>query len=114
LVERILAERAQRGGFVSFGELRSVPGIGPARAERLKPWLPSATSAPIVPAVAVVDINSAGVTELQTLPGIGPKIAQRIVAERSRGRFRTVDDLRRVAGIGPKTLDKLRPFIRVQ
>ena len=47
------------------------------------------------------------------LPGIGPKMAQRIVDERRKAPFKTVDDLRRVSGIGPKTLERLRPFIPV-
>ena len=114
LANRILTEREQRGGFVSIEDVRSVPGIGPARAERLKPWLSSEASAASQALGSPVDINTADVAQLQALPGIGPKIAQRIVEERSRGQFQSVDDLRRVAGIGPKTLEKLRPFARVQ
>lgn len=58
-----------------------------------------------------IDINTATVEELQQLPGIGPKLAERIVAVRAKGAFTSVDDLRRVSGIGAKTIDKLRPFV---
>jgi competence protein ComEA len=60
-----------------------------------------------------IDINRATAEELQKLPGIGPRIAQRIVDERGKGPFKSVDELRRVSGIGAKTLDKLRPFVTV-
>jgi competence protein ComEA len=62
---------------------------------------------------APVDINRATTTELQRLPGIGPKLSQRIVDERQRRSFESVDDLRRVSGIGEKTLQRLRPYITV-
>ncbi len=54
-----------------------------------------------------VDINSADWPELLQLPGIGQTLAQRIVeSRRARGPFVDHDDLRRVRGIGPKTLER--------
>jgi len=62
----------------------------------------------------VVDINRAEAAELSQLPVIGPALAKRIVEHRGvHGRFRTVDDLRRVKGIGPKTLEAIRPHVSV-
>jgi competence protein ComEA len=58
-----------------------------------------------------IDVNTAGPAELERLPGIGPVMAARIIDTRQAGRFRTADDLRRVRGIGPKTLETLRPFV---
>lgn len=56
-----------------------------------------------------IDINSAGAKELELLPGIGPALAERIIAERERGGpFKRVDDLVRVNGIGPRTVERLR------
>lgn len=66
----------------------------------------------LVPA-SVLDLNRATQEELQRLPGIGPKLSQRILDERARSPFKSVEDLRRVSGIGAKTLDKLRPYVRV-
>ena len=60
-----------------------------------------------------LDLNAAGGRALEALPGIGPARARDILAERRRGRFRAVDDLVRVHGIGPKTVERLRPFVRV-
>lgn len=63
---------------------------------------------------AAIDINRADVSELQLLPGIGPAKAAAIVATRERmGAFRTVDDLLEVNGIGPATLERLRPYVHV-
>lgn len=62
---------------------------------------------------ARVDINKAGVEELTALPGIGQSKAEAIVHERKNGRFRSVDDLARVSGIGDKTLAQLRDHVMV-
>lgn len=60
-----------------------------------------------------VDVNAAGETELAQLPGIGPALARRIVDRRAEaGRFRSADDLLDVPGIGPATLEALRPHLR--
>ena len=55
-----------------------------------------------------IDVNSADVRELSLLPGVGPVLAQRIVSNRERlGDFGSVDDLARVHGVGPKTIERL-------
>ena len=61
-----------------------------------------------------VNINTATVRELQRLPGIGPVYARRIVEFRhTYGAFKTVDELIRIKGIGPKRLEKLKPLVRL-
>lgn len=60
----------------------------------------------------LLNINTATVEELQTLPNIGEATAQRIIDYRTQhGNFASVDALQNVKGIGPKTLEKLRPFV---
>ncbi len=57
-------------------------------------------------------VNRAAVAELCRLPRVGPVTAERIVEERRRGGpFRRPEDLLRVRGIGPKTLEVLRPLL---
>lgn len=60
-----------------------------------------------------VDVNAADWPELMQLPGIGQTLAHRIVETRqTTGPFLDNDDLRRVHGIGPKTLEQIRPYLR--
>ena len=55
-----------------------------------------------------LNLNRAGEAELRLLPGVGPKLAQRIVEHREKnGKFRSVDDLRLVPGIGKVTFERL-------
>jgi len=60
-----------------------------------------------------VDLNAADWPELAALPGVGETLARRIVESRQKdGPFADHDELRRVRGIGPKTLENLRPYLR--
>lgn len=60
-------------------------------------------------------LNTAGEPELISLPGIGPVLARRIIAHRERdGPYRRVEDLLQVEGIGPKLMERLRPFVTVE
>lgn len=58
-----------------------------------------------------LDINTAARDELMSLPGVGEKTANRIIGARP---FGSVEDLTRVAGIGPASLEKIRPFITIR
>jgi competence protein ComEA len=59
-----------------------------------------------------IDVNTASEVALQTIPGVGPSRARAIVADREAdGPFSSIDDLQRVRGIGPATVDDLRPFV---
>lgn len=61
-----------------------------------------------------VDINSAEWPEWILLPGVGESLARRIVEFRhAHGPFDSIDDLRRVSGLGPKTLAKIRPYLQI-
>jgi len=56
-------------------------------------------------ATGTVDINIATLAQLDTLTGIGPVYAQRIIDNRP---YSSVDDLDKVKGIGPATLQKIK------
>jgi competence protein ComEA len=61
-----------------------------------------------------VDLNTADAAALDTLPGVGPVTAQAILDWReANGRFGSVDQLREVDGIGPKTFERLAPLVTV-
>jgi DNA uptake protein ComE-like DNA-binding protein len=55
-----------------------------------------------------IDINSASQQELESLPGVGPTIARWIIEGRP---YRSVEDLRRVKGIGEKRWAETRSFV---
>jgi competence protein ComEA len=62
----------------------------------------------------IININRATAKELDKLPGIGPVIAGRIVEYRKvNGFFQSIDDLKKVQGIGASTLEKFKSKIRV-
>lgn len=134
--EAILAHRTEMGGFRTVQQLLEVKGIGPKTLEGLRP-LVRIGSEPFAPkAIEVsrrspsndlahlsvniedreipVDVNRASSQELQTLKGIGPVLAERIIQSRLKAPFRSVDELRRVRGIGPKTLEGLRDSVVVR
>jgi competence ComEA-like helix-hairpin-helix protein len=57
-------------------------------------------------------INRAEKSSLELLPGVGPYLAEAIVAAiAEHGPFSGPDDLQKVAGIGPKTRERLLPLI---
>jgi competence protein ComEA len=61
-----------------------------------------------------VVLNTASVDDLRRLPGVGEKRANAILALRAHlGRFRAIEDLLKVKGIGRATLKRLRPLVRL-
>jgi competence ComEA-like helix-hairpin-helix protein len=58
----------------------------------------------------LVALNTASKEELDKLPGVGPALAKKIVAARP---FKTLDDLRRVDGIGAEKLAALKPLLKL-
>jgi competence protein ComEA len=66
------------------------------------------------PGDGTVSINTADLNDLQHLVGVGPAMAQRIIDYRKEhGGFKAVDELEEVKGIGPKSLAKMKPFVRL-
>jgi competence protein ComEA len=84
----------------------SAPNPVPAKSPRSS-GTKKAPSAPIA-------INTATAEELAQLPGVGPSTAAAILAYRQeRGGFSSIDELNEVKGIGPKKLEKMRPYVRL-
>ncbi|HUH12108.1 MAG TPA: ComEA family DNA-binding protein [Longimicrobiales bacterium] len=127
---RIVAAREAGAVFTRAEDLAAVKGIGPATVKRVAPHLdfsrvvavgsggrpgPGGAAARTGGGQsgpgggpAPVDVNRAAPAELETLPGIGPALAGRMVAFRdSAGPFRSLQELARVPGIGPRTLERL-------
>jgi competence protein ComEA len=62
----------------------------------------------------MVNVNTADETLLDTIPEVGPATAQAIIEYRTQiGSFTSVEQLIEVTGIGPATLEAMRPFVTV-
>lgn len=59
----------------------------------------------------ILNINTASPQELESLPGVGPAIAARIIEERAKKPFASLQDIDRVKGIGVKKLQKIAPYV---
>ncbi len=61
-----------------------------------------------------ININTASQTELETLPGIGPSTALKIIEYRKEsGKFRNIEDIKNVKGIGTNKYEKIKELIKV-
>jgi competence protein ComEA len=62
-----------------------------------------------------IDLNRADHAQLLQLPGVGEALVKRIEEyRRERKGFRSVDELRKVGGIGPALLERMRPYLYVE
>lgn len=94
----------------------SARGVVSVEASALPPASATSlgTSHPRATVADPVYVNQASIDELRRLPGVGPKRAEAILALRRRvGRFQRVEDLLRVKGVGRSTLRKWRPLVRL-
>ncbi|WP_149085528.1 MULTISPECIES: ComEA family DNA-binding protein [Microbacterium] len=114
---RVVDALAAAGGSTDAADLAGVNLARPVEdGEQILVPVVGAISDPSAapPGDGTVDLNTADQAALEELPGIGPALAERIVAWREEnGRFRTVDDLLAVPGIGEKVLEGLRDGVRV-
>jgi competence protein ComEA len=86
------------------------PGTTPSPASGSSPVSSRSQASPDDPVI----LNTATAEELRRLPGVGEKRALLILALRTQlGRFRAVEDLLKVKGIGRATLKRLRPLVRL-
>jgi len=105
---------APASALASASALAPASALASASALAPAPALASAPSRTPASSDDPVVLNTATVTDLRRLPGIGDKRANAILALRARlGRFRAVEDLLKVKGIGRAMLKRLRPLVRV-
>lgn len=66
-------------------------------------------------AVKKININTASLAELQKLPRVGEKVAQRIIDFRKEhGKFKKIEEIMKVKGIGEKMFEKIKDLITVE
>ncbi|MDD2891158.1 MAG: ComEA family DNA-binding protein [bacterium] len=62
-----------------------------------------------------ININTASMEELISLTGVGPVYAQRIIEYREKkGKFKSIEEIINIYGIGQKRFDKLKDKITVE
>ena len=61
-----------------------------------------------------ININTATQAELETLPGIGPSTALKIINYRKEnGKYKTIEDIKKVSGIGDSKYNKIKELIKI-
>ena len=133
LAARIVDDREANGSFGSLEGLDRVSGVGPGVLAAVKSHAAFSGTAqgravqlPVGPSVRqggaaegrgsapAVSLNTATEAQLAQLPGIGSVRAAAIVADRrARGSYHSLEDLRRVPGIGAATIERLQGRVRV-
>lgn len=110
------------GGAARDADLDAV-NLAASVADGERVYLPRKGEAPPVAAAGSgaparsgpLDLNTATAEQLEDLPGVGPSTASAILAYRQEhGRFRSVDELLEVRGIGDARLAELRDKVRVR
>jgi len=72
----------------------------------------TATAGSPVATPGLVSLNSADQATLETVPGIGPVTATAIIRFREEnGGFTAMEDLLDISGIGPATVEAIRPYV---
>ena len=101
--------------WLQDGQQYHIPKAGEVRTVQ-----PEAADSPALLASAdtgcggLMDLNTASEAQLDTLPRIGPVRAGDIVAYRElNGPFTSVDQVTEISGIGPATLEGIRPLVAV-
>ena len=77
-------------------------------------WSAAAAQDDYSDGIEQIDLNTADAADLQRLPGVGPALASAIVDYReANGGFQTVEDLKKVPGIGEKRFESIRDSITI-
>ncbi len=95
IVPHIDADKIYEAGVRDSGTANAASSVSPYAAE-----------------TGMININTADEALLQTLPGIGPVKSRSIIDYRNKnGKFSSIDELKKVNGIGKKTFETIKDLI---
>lgn len=103
-------QRARRNKSI-IAMIVAALGLGSGGAWLARSGHEASSNATAMQGTMRVNINTATLTELESIPGIGEERAKHVVAGRP---YTSVDELIKVSGIGPKSLEDLRPYVKVE
>lgn len=114
MAKKLVKYRDKNGPFKSFYDLDAVPGVGPTALKSLRAGIRPLEGGDLrATPSGPIDLNTATLEDLETINGISSKKAGDIINYRKENNgFGSVDELINVSGIGPKTLENLRPFLK--
>lgn len=99
---------------VGDGERVYVPRAGEVVAPGASPGGSTDRAGSASAATGPLDLNTATQAQLEELPGVGPSTAKAILQHREKnGRFRAVEELLDVRGIGPAKFAEIEPLVKV-
>ena len=105
-----LAEELQDGQKILVPTKKELESAPPVTFTAPSGTSQGAASKPAAP--TKVNVNTGTVAQFDALPGVSPTVAKNIVDYRTKyGPFKKLEDLDKVSGIGPATLEKLRPYL---
>jgi competence protein ComEA len=104
------------GGLRSTADTSSV-NLAAVMTDGEKIYIPDKSEAAAIPALkakSLININTADSLTLQKISGRGPSTAEKIIEHRTQyGKFRKIEDIKNVSGIGDKTFEKFKTQICV-
>lgn len=102
---------------ISDGEKIYVPNLSEVSEEEIseEPASGESNSSSSSSSKGKININKATETELTSIPGIGASTAQKIISHREEnGKFKTIEDIKNVSGIGDSKYEKMKDSICVK
>ena len=102
----------------SAGSVKKSQAIADGIVDSLKkkaPKIKLQSKKPLSQFAAKININKASAVDLESLQGIGPALAKKIIDYRQgHGKFKTIEDIKQVKGIGDSKFEKIRNQISVE
>ena len=107
LTENADISEINRAAFIEDGDKIFIPSLEAAEGDAIEAFGSGGYSD------GKVNINTADSAQLQELNGVGPATADKIISYREEnGRFKDIEDIKNVSGIGDKTFEKFRDKIK--
>lgn len=97
------------------GEKIYIPKKGENISDTLGQTFSTTQTASDINKTVKININKASQAELETIPGVGPSTAQKIITYRNeKGKFKSLEDIKNISGIGDAKYEKMKDYIKIK